>query len=167
VATAFTGLTGGVIAWFAWLALRRDNRTQLPIVEPGHSHWENGKVRVRIFVRNNLRETLTVESVRVGHPRRSVISRQSDAYYAKTLELGNRIRPIGEGDRVQPNQLQPGPGWFDLWVDPPRGWRSGQIAIELRISSMARTIRSKRIVTKTFVPPPIASPTAANAKSQA
>jgi|SRR6266480_890623 len=167
VATAFTGLTGGIIAGLAWFAVRRDNRAQLPIVEPGHCYWEGGKIRARIFVRNRLRETLTIESAYVRRPRPSRIARREDGTFCKVANLTDRIRPTGDGDQVQPNQLQSGPGWLDLWIEPRSGWQSGEIAITLRISSMARTIRHKRIVTKAFVQAPRSSPTAANAKSQA
>ena len=88
------------------------------------------------------------------------------------MPINRDVRPIGD---VPPRGPDEGPfvasrvdvQLFDIYLRPPPHWSLGRVAIELRISSRALTIRDKRIMIKRRMEAINASNTDENARSPA
>lgn len=165
VATALLTGTGGVATW---LALRREGRRQLPIIEFDLSRRATGEALVDLRIRNRLDETLVLTELAVVRPRGALASnrfvktadgRRGEAVAGTASKLSLNVVIGPEEDRshipgFRPSYLQT----FTLW--PPERFLSGQsVELSLRFSSKALTIRDKRIVIKNSMPAAIAMQT--------
>lgn len=159
-ATALTAILTGTGGMAAWLALRRERRREMPVVERTFS-WIDDHISVGLVVRNRLPESLILDSITVRHPRGATVSSQHgkavNAYGepglpepgdGPVMHCGYSVSPLG----TQRGQVTAGDSaaWgFALW--PPSGWRGGKVVIVLRISSKAETIRNRTIVIRSRV----------------
>ena len=118
------------------------------------------------MVRNRLDETLLVESARVVEPRGCTIARPPNGVFAIEVRLGQKIPARGD----PPGAPAPFASQFDyslpsvdVSIRLPSDFRSGALVVEFTISSMALTIRSKRVVTRMTISVASNTPSAANA----
>jgi hypothetical protein len=168
VSTALTAILTGFAGFAAVVALRRDTKRQQPIVEP-KLRWSEGYILASITVRNRLPESIIITSAEVKKPRRAKIS-----YGRRNVSV-----PIGNSEPIPPElqkiplnidvaPIGTEPNRFDgilmsagearsceFYIQPPAEWRGGNVRIDLRISSMALTIRDRRmVITRTISAPP-------------
>jgi hypothetical protein len=178
-ATAATALASAAAVLFAWLRYRREGRAPLPIIETNLSWDSKDRVVAKIVVRNQMYETVYVDSVRILSPNGVYIMQEK--YNGKggtdvlpttdrSQQLEWEIDPLGEVrssifGRGQMQHSDVAHRW--LYFTMPHGWAGGALRLEFRISSAALTIRDKRMVVKRHVPAAIATQTDANASNQA
>lgn len=159
-ATAITAILTGTGGLAAWLALRREQLREMPIVERT-VHWDDGHLILKLTITNRLPETLILDSVEITRPRGTTIS-DSTGPGDKAWSPGPPVPGVGpvlpcrfsinragsEGSQHSVGDI--GYRGFSVW--PPTGWSSGHLKIVLRVSSKAETIRNKRMVIKHRVP---------------
>jgi len=158
IATGVTAFAAGLGGLFAWRAYRRDTRHQLPIVELEFRDSSGNKL-LRLLIRNRLPETIDVGTISIRAPRGATLHRDISEKPSQTLSLDQDVGPYGS--TVDPIYSPPDRGLIsadtkriDLYVNFPLGWKSGNVAIDLLISSRALTLRDKRIVIKRFTTAP-------------
>ena len=160
VATGATALLTGTGGLAAWLALRREQRRELPVIERS-VEWRAGYLLVSLTVRNRLPETITLDRIDLRKPKLATItlghSPTTDGYGntgpplrggEDFLLVGYSVRPYGSS----PSQISTGDtGHFQFAIWPHPSWVAGGVVMVLRISSKAETIRNRRIVIKSKV----------------
>jgi hypothetical protein len=164
--TALTAIAAGVAGFIAWLAFRRDTLNRLPIIETDIEFESQYRV-LNLTITNRLPETIVVTSAIVRKPKGSLISaafRFGQHGYVEVMppnsnEANLKVEVEAAGSSIQ---AIPGMGVvgdvkkLPLYILPPKGWMSGDLVVDLSISSKARTLRDKRIVIRRFTaaPPP-------------
>jgi hypothetical protein len=114
----------------------RQRRDRLPTIEVDHTQWEDDLIAVFLIIRNRFVERLVVEEITAKRPHGTIVrSEDPRAVFAVTARLAARIPSSPDG----------GGYGFSFWMKPPLGWAGGDIRFELRLSSMASTLRHKRI----------------------
>jgi hypothetical protein len=160
--TAATAIAAFVATIIAWRAYNRDGRAPLPVIEPEFD-WSraDGFLSLRVIVRNQIYETVTIESLRVLAPRGATIAqtKPNDKGRSEIIPTADRFReldwsvaPIGETShslRGRPHRRDVTWEWF--YFSLPQSWRGGNVKVEFRISSAMRTIRDRRIVVSRHV----------------
>jgi hypothetical protein len=152
-ATVATAIATGFGGFAAWLLYRHERNKDLPIIEILNIRRDqDDELFVRVRIRNRLPEILIVNRLEVLCPRAATAS-------LGHTEAGGMRRPA-----IRPTSRRIDHEWeiegaesyeIDLFVYPPEGWRSGQIALSLRVSTRSRTIRDRRKTIKQFVNAPI------------
>ena len=163
-ATVVTALLTGTGGWAAWLALRREQRRDLPIIERA-ARWNDNHVVISLVLRNRLPERIALDELRVFLPKGAGIGSAYGEYDSygnpsppeKSAQLtycpGYTVDPVGSPRR----ETSSGEALycdFALW--PPEGWTSGRIKIVARISTKSDTMHGKRMTVDSRVlePPP-------------
>ena len=166
----------------AWLAYRWQVARELPIVEVDVA-YEGSYIVLKCLARNRSPETLVIGLARIRRPRGAFVSATRELQpnqkgpsvitkpTAQECPLEVEIEPLGEQQQkigltgFPPRQLDR--SRFELYVLPPAGWSSGTLTIDLRISSIASTIRKRRMTIKRFATTANAIAKDEPAKSQA
>jgi hypothetical protein len=99
--TAVTAVATAVAGFIAWLAFRRDARSSPPIVET-NIKWADKKleryIEFRPLIRNQLYETITLDSVKILRPRAARVAKPIlGDFYRDVIGLeksGDRILPV-------------------------------------------------------------------------
>jgi len=173
ISTLVTAVLTGTGGLAAWLALRRESKRDLPIVEREMT-WRDDHILLSLTFRNRTPETLILERVEVLWPRRSTIS---EPYGSREVPYGDPGPPQRGASRTMITREIIGPAGaiggaphmprettytsFAIW--PPPGWRSGVVTVALRISSKADAMCNKRIVLKSRIADDASRQTDANA----
>jgi len=179
ISTAATAIAATFAGIIAWLSLRRAARAPLPIFEP-RFHWSTseptiGLLQLSLVIRNHLDEAIVVDSVTVKRPRgMTVCSMKYNGYGGAEIKITtDRSSNLGWG--VGPpgdyaSQAFGGPqrkdvAYQNLYFSVPEGWTGGKAIVVFRVSSMALTIRDKRITITRQVPVAPKTQTEAKASS--
>lgn len=155
VATAMTALA-------AWLAYRRERRSDRPIIE----RWvfRNGEsLGVSFTIRNRLRETIVLEEVKVLSPSKATVTQRysfkannagspvevTEPGNTRSLPISVEVMPVGCG-RTSTGGGDTVPLYVLLW--PPQNWKGRKIKLALRVSSKAGSFSNMKVVVKGSVP---------------
>jgi hypothetical protein len=141
IATSATALlTLLSMAYAAW----RRRRDRLPLIEVRQLELRrDGTFVFRLTIRNRLTETIALEEVRISRPRGAPVRGAGNAQqFVSALRMTERAPPAS--DDADAKDIM-------LWMKPPLGWQGGKVAFELRVSSLASTIRSRWIKGTTSV----------------
>ena len=177
-----TAATTVVVGIGTVLAILKSYKDKGPIVE-SDMHWikphertklEDGSrcVVLNILIRNQLRETITLNRAQIKKPRRSQIS------WEGIRDSGGGIGSIrkNESDRTWINQnvgaIYSTSSYgaadivhIDFYLSPPDDWDGGWIIVDLWFSSKAFTMRNKRKRVKNMMTPNPFKHTAVKARS--
>lgn len=170
ISTFLTAAATGIAALVGIAALKREAKKHHPVIEPTFNHLQGGALSLRAVIRNRLTETLIAESVLIKKPVGMGVAKSSVKGVGRkesTLEeLPLRIEIEPAGSSLHGGAFDGSPmntHTVHLVLFPPEGWVSGVVEIEFRLSSMASTIRDKRIVIKRRITALKATQTDANA----
>lgn len=176
--TALTAILTGTGGLAAWLVLRRDKLRELPVMERS-IHAVDDHLLLALTVRNRLDETIKLDRIELRQPKDATISPPyssiagaapyggpGPAVRGNERFLLPRYSVAAHGTRPSQHSTGDVAYWkFAIWPSP--SWEGGKIVIVLRISSMAETIRNRRIVIKNNVPAATVRQIAEKAKSAA
>jgi hypothetical protein len=182
VSTGVTALAAGIAGFIAWLAFRRDVKSSFPIVEANIT-WADERygnyIEFRPVIRNQLYETIVLNSVQIKRPRGAFIAKKifQDFYGdliglekgSSTIAVVNReIRPAeSTTDFASPGLMRPADIYVEsFYFSPPEEWVGGTVKLILRLSSKALTIRDRRITIKRRMSPRPVRQTEEKANSQ-
>lgn len=163
--TAATAIVAAAGSLVACLAYRRDSRASFPVVEVDldWSRWFSNILTLNLIVRNQLYETITLDSIRVKKPSQMTFSKsvkkddgssEIEKGHSSRVTIGRTIAPIGIATEFPPGRMtRLDMDREEYYLSPPDGWNGGIVDIDLRISSRALTMRDKRIVIKRRISP--------------
>lgn len=182
--TAVAAIGAGIVAFIGY---KRDGQPPLPVIEPTFLWMPplRGRfIRLDIIARNQLYETIILDSIRIVRPRGMTFATEKQRQLQeppntrtrieKTSDVSRRleweIAPIGETathfrgsqfemtDRTDVHERL-------FYLSPPEGWDGGIVRIELKLLSKALTIRPRRITIKRQITVAPKMQTEANASS--
>lgn len=172
ISTAATAIAAAVAGFIAWQALRRDIVRSLPIVETNLKWISVGDatcLALEIIIRNQLLETISLDTLRIDSPRGSVFGgakfvnltgyagQETLAELTRgatnAVTINQQIDPVGTlrtiASGFPPQKADTWERTLYLW--PPEAWDGGIVKVTFRISSKALTIRDKRIARKSRI----------------
>lgn len=183
--TAATALFAAMTGWVGLLAYRQANRRLLPVVEPTLTWQEDSElgrfIYARLHLTNRLDETIIVERIRAVRPRRSLLSAGQRVTTPDARRILKPTKGMGrsifcsEQIASAGSEMEFVPGHtarFDIqvlefYIFPRRRWSKGVVRLQLRVSSKALTIRDKRMIVQSKIPPMPIKSTAVIASSSA
>lgn len=137
-----------------------------PVIETNELLWNTSPeqlqyLELRVAVRNPLWETLIIRSVCVKRPKKSTFAVLGgpipydpiiQATELHKLKLNWEIGAIGELYENAPSRYAPSNILYrSIYIIPPPDWLGGEVKIIFCLSSMASTMRDKRIVIRKHV----------------
>ena len=160
ISTAATGFFAAIAAWATFSAFRRESRRILPVVElnqsGGGGDIEFGDfLTMHLKIANRLDETLEIEKIIVKKPRHSRISSgivgQDGILHASVGATNIIFNPTIISESGSYNEIygltqRADRSHIEIYIVPPKDWRSGSVRIDVVVSSRAKTIWRKRIV---------------------
>jgi hypothetical protein len=164
--TGITAVATGAAAFVAWVALRREARASRPIIEP-EFYWFEDYLALKLIIRNQLYETIILDSASVIRPRRSLISKDTkvgpDGGFggvikgnSSIIKICREISPVGTAREAYSGLMRrTDVSRVDLYLSPPGNWNGGVVKVDLRISSKSLTIRDMRVAINRSVSPKI------------
>lgn len=161
-ATVATALLTGTGGFAAWLALSRERRKEMPILERSYT-FDGEKLKLGMMLRNRLPEVVVLDSIEVLKPQGMTITDEHgprSSFGGPGAPLRGTRSKVDFGYQVQPlgaarSQISSGDSaYFNFTFWPPESWSGGEVKLALRISSKADTIRNRRVVVTNIVTAP-------------